>query len=165
MINLGSFAIDGTYNKENLKYYSGEYKVRTTVAPGDLVLANTDMTQDRVVLRLGTQSPRSFRHNFIHSPYLRTERIKTSKRISFLSFKTSTVSRTCPSKFATGTTVLFMPSEAITKLDFRMPDDQAMNDFVKIAVDLFDRKELIRQDINPHHPPRHTSPAIDKMER
>ena len=146
MINLGSFAIDGTYNEENLKYYSGEYKMRTTVAPGDLLLANTDMTQERVVLGAVLRVPDlSDTILFTHHVYGLRE-LKLPEEFLFHLLKRPQF-RERAQGFATGTTVLFMPSEAITKLEFRLPDDQTMDNFVAVVTDIFSKKEFIRKEI------------------
>ena len=50
MINLGCFLGKGRFEIDKLKPYSGEYKERHTVKPGDIVLANTDITQKREVI-------------------------------------------------------------------------------------------------------------------
>ena len=50
MINLGCFKGDGAFDAAKIKNYSGETKERNWVQPGDLVFANTDMTQNRLIL-------------------------------------------------------------------------------------------------------------------
>jgi type I restriction enzyme S subunit len=50
MVNLGCFAGGGIFKAENIKRYRGDYKDRHLVRSGDLVLANTDVTQQRVIL-------------------------------------------------------------------------------------------------------------------
>tara|TARA_R110002049_G_scaffold20717_2_gene75871 strand:- start:10050 stop:11363 length:1314 start_codon:yes stop_codon:yes gene_type:complete len=49
-ITLKSFHRRGGYRKEGLKYYSGSYKDDQCVQTGDVVMAVTDMTQDRAVV-------------------------------------------------------------------------------------------------------------------
>ncbi|MEA1049445.1 restriction endonuclease subunit S [Lamprobacter modestohalophilus] len=49
-ITLKSFHRRGGYRKEGLKYYSGSYKDDQCVQAGDVVMAVTDMTQDRAVV-------------------------------------------------------------------------------------------------------------------
>ncbi len=45
LLNLKSFSIRGGYRTDGLKSYSGEYKPKHVVHAGDIVLANTDLTQ------------------------------------------------------------------------------------------------------------------------
>ncbi|PHR63738.1 restriction endonuclease subunit S [Alcanivorax sp.] len=49
-ITLKSFHRRGGYRKEGLKYFSGSYKDGQSVEAGDVVMAVTDMTQDRAVV-------------------------------------------------------------------------------------------------------------------
>ena len=49
-ITLKSFYRRGGYRKEGLKFYSGSYKEGQCVQSGDVVMAVTDMTQDRAVV-------------------------------------------------------------------------------------------------------------------
>lgn len=49
-ITLKSFHRRGGYRKEGLKYFSGSYKDEQCVEVGDVVMAVTDMTQDRAVV-------------------------------------------------------------------------------------------------------------------
>lgn len=49
-ITLKSFHRRGGYRKEGLKFYSGAYRDEQCVAVGDVVMAVTDMTQDRAVV-------------------------------------------------------------------------------------------------------------------
>lgn len=49
-ITLKSFHRRGGYRKEGMKYFSGSYKEGQCVEAGDVVMAVTDMTQDRAVV-------------------------------------------------------------------------------------------------------------------
>lgn len=57
-ITLKSFHRRGGYRKEGLKYYSGPYKEDQCVDAGDVVMAVTDMTQDRAVVGEVARIPR-----------------------------------------------------------------------------------------------------------
>src|SRR5450759_3893579 len=50
LVNLGNFGVDGLFNADAMKRYSGESRERHWVQDGDLVLANTDLTQRREIL-------------------------------------------------------------------------------------------------------------------
>lgn len=143
MINLGSFALDGAYNGNNIKYYNGEFKERTIVHPGDLVLANTDMTQDRVVLGAILRAPGlADKMLFTHHVYsLRS--LKLPREFIYYLLKRPSF-RERAQGFATGTTVLFMPAEAITKLHFKVPSEDLLDRFSNEARAIFERKEIAR---------------------
>lgn len=50
MINLKCVDRNGGFRYDGVKYYEGEYKRQHVVLPGDLLVAMTDLTQDRTVL-------------------------------------------------------------------------------------------------------------------
>src|SRR3990172_348102 len=50
MVNLGCFLGRGRFAEQAIKNYSGEFQARHIIRPGDLVLANTDITQKREVI-------------------------------------------------------------------------------------------------------------------
>ena len=56
-VTLKSFNRGGGYRADGLKYYKGEYKADQVVKQGDLVMAVTDMTQDRVVVGQAARIP------------------------------------------------------------------------------------------------------------
>jgi type I restriction enzyme S subunit len=56
-VTLKSFNRGGGYRADGLKHYSGEYKADQVVSRGDIVVAVTDMTQDRVVVGQAARVP------------------------------------------------------------------------------------------------------------
>lgn len=50
LVTLKSFARGGGYRSDGLKPYSGKYKLKQVVGPGELVIACTDVTQNADVL-------------------------------------------------------------------------------------------------------------------
>lgn len=50
LVNLANFSTDGRFDATKLKYYSGESKDRHWLQRGDVVVANTDLTQRREIL-------------------------------------------------------------------------------------------------------------------
>lgn len=49
-VNLKSVERGGGYRKDGIKYYAGELKHTQYVEPGDILIANTDLTQDRDII-------------------------------------------------------------------------------------------------------------------
>ncbi|EKF8207001.1 restriction endonuclease subunit S [Pseudomonas aeruginosa] len=49
-VNLKCINRDGGYRRDGLKYYSGKYKLEQLVSSGDIVMAVTDMTQERRIV-------------------------------------------------------------------------------------------------------------------
>jgi len=131
LINLGTIAPGAGFIREGLKHYVGEYKERQLVRAGDIVVANTDITQKREVLgspaivppylgsetalfthhifavRNGSQLPKSFIYHLLQTTLYR-DRVRG---------------------FATGTTVLALPRDAILDLTFAVPDGKLLDKF------------------------------------
>jgi type I restriction enzyme S subunit len=147
MINLGSINLKGEYSPKGLKFYTGDYKERNIVKPEDLVFANTDITQDREVLGSVISIPN------IGEEILYSHHISALKNIqllpkTFIYFLLKQQAfRERARGFATGTTILGLPAEAVTKLEFNLPGIQTMNDFNKLAEPILKEKELVRAEI------------------
>lgn len=126
MVNLGCFKGFGSFDIEKLKHYTGPYSPRHTVRKGDLLLANTDITQNRTVLG----SPYVVRFHsdidilFTHHVYAaRPRNVEAGAWTTYAYYQLLRPEfRTRAEGFATGTTVLFLPSEAFEGYEIVCPD-------------------------------------------
>jgi len=133
MINLGCFLGHGEFSLQNLKYYAGDYRDRHLVYPGDIVIANTDITQKREVLGSPAMVPPSETHNsylFTHHVYaLRFDNIHQHwKRYVFFTLLEAAF-RERAVGFATGTTVLALPRDAILDYQVVNPGNRLIDAF------------------------------------
>jgi len=132
MINLGNIAPNNHFRYEGLKYYSGEYKERNLVKPGDLVIANTDITQNREVLGSCLVVPDDLGSDkviFTHHIYAVRHKNSTLSN-HFISFLLQIPEyRERASGFATGTTVLALPEDAILDFNFVLPTENLMKKY------------------------------------
>lgn len=71
MINLANFATDGWMEPIGLKHYAGKHRDRHVVRAGELLVANTDLTQQRVVLGPLVARSARLRWRPLLSPHLR----------------------------------------------------------------------------------------------
>ena len=125
MVNLGCLEGNGRFKHSKLKSYTGDYKHRHVVNAGDLVLANTDMTQTRVVLGSPAFVPSIYGCDemlFTHHVYAIRfkpgfEDWKTFVYFSFLQPRFREIAE----GYATGTTVLALPKDGVHKYLLRMP--------------------------------------------
>lgn len=146
MVNLGNILPNSVFRPEKLKYYTGEFKPKVVVKPGDIVVANTDLTQAREVLGsaimipdLGYPTiicshhisivkhcklPKSFIHGMLNSPTYRERVIG----------------------YATGTTVLALPNETILNCEFSLPPNELIAEYDTIAKSYNDKVEEIRKE-------------------
>ena len=129
MFNLGCFNAPRAFATEKIKRYVGEYRERHSVVAGDLIIANTDMTQDRAILGRPLIVPDGYfpgfvsHHVFKVSPLGEDQSlIRTFLFYSFLqqSFRERAVG------YATGTTVLALTKDALIKHRLVMPDRRSL---------------------------------------
>lgn len=144
MFNLGCFNTHRVYASDKLKRYTGEYKPRHAVEAGDLIIANTDMTQARDILGRPAFVPDGLEPGFIsHHVYKITvlpewESLAPFIR-SFLYFALQqTGFRERAIGFATGTTVLALPAAAVLDSVTPFPSNELLTLFGLTVKPLFD---------------------------
>ena len=123
MVNLGCFAGAGKFREEKMKFYMGDYKDRHLASSGDIFVANTDMTQNRVILGSPVLMPRWKGHEkylFSHHVFALRLSAETSVWSGFIYHSLLRPEfRQIASGYATGTTVLALPKDGI--LEFTIP--------------------------------------------
>ena len=143
MINLGCFAGAGRFKRENLKFYTGQYKPRHLVSFGDVVMANTDITQKREVLG----SPALVPPNDENGPWLFTHHVfalrmtqnKPDLRTYMYFLLLQEEFRARAIGFATGTTVLALPRESVLGMSVVLPPDTLCKKFAELAGTILSR--------------------------
>jgi len=144
MFNLGCFNAHRVFASEKVKRYTGEYKPRHAVEADDLIIANTDMTQARDILGRPAFVPQGMRPGFIsHHVYKVTvlpEWANFAPAVrSFLFFVLQQPAfRERAIGFATGTTVLALPSAAVLGSVTPVPCTELLNVFGCTVKPLFD---------------------------
>jgi type I restriction enzyme, S subunit len=143
MINLGCFLGGGRFNKSAIKNYSGEFKARHTVQPRDLLIANTDITQQRKVLGspalippLGQVQDLIFSHH-VFAARFKNEMGPLKLFIYFTLLQENFRERAAG--FATGTTVLALPRDAVLDLSVPMPPTPLAQAFESLAAPMIER--------------------------
>lgn len=132
MINLGCFQGKGKFSIENLKTYSGDYKERHTVKPGDIVLANTDITQKREVIGSPAIVPDypAKEYLFTHHTYALRVKDNSPALKNYLYFTLLQEEfRERAEGFATGTTVLALPRDAVLDYEISTPPPELLQMF------------------------------------
>lgn len=145
MFNLGCFNAHRVFASEKVKRYTGEYRPRHAVVPGDLIMANTDMTQARDILGRPAFVPDGFDPGFI-SHHVFKVTVKTSDhdlagalRLFLFFALQQDYFRERAIGFATGTTVLALPATTVTECPSCMPPDNALVAFSGAARPLLER--------------------------
>jgi type I restriction enzyme S subunit len=141
MVNLGCFAGGGAFRQEKMKFYAGEHRERHVAQVGDLLIANTDMTQNRIILGApiiippwkGNQKFLFSHHTFAVRFKQKIDALKWY--VYFTLLKPSF--RQVAAGHATGTTVLALPKDGITDYQAVIPPSHLINEFAKRAEELF----------------------------
>jgi type I restriction enzyme S subunit len=133
MVNLGCLTGHGRFNSASLKHYSGDFKPRHTVRPGDIVIANTDITQRREVLGSpAVVPPHSEARECIFTHHVFAVRLREGydswKFYLYYSLLQDEF-RERAAGFATGTTVLALPRDAVLNLAIPAPPVQVVKEF------------------------------------
>ena len=138
MLNLGTFDIKGGMKFDGLKFYDGVYKEKNLVRPGDIVIANTDITQSRNVLGSAVMVSDNFSTNsilFTHHVYAVRFLKKISKHFLYSLLTTSGFKSNAIS-YATGTTVLFLPKDAVSDYKFIVPSKTVQDMYDNVIADI-----------------------------
>lgn len=149
MFNLGCFNAHRVFATEKVKRYTGEYKQRHQVASGDLLIANTDMTQVRDILGRPVFVPDGFEPAFVSHHVFKVNVKRSDRPIAdalrlFLFFSLQQASfRERAIGYATGTTVLALPATAVLGCPVSLPPDTILVSFANLVGPLFAR---IRQN-------------------
>lgn len=143
MINLGTIASKAGFIPEGIKHYTGEYKEKQLVKARDIVIANTDITQKREVLgspaivppNLGCEKALFTHHIFAVRKKATLPNLFIYYLLQLKEYRNRVVG------FATGTTVLALPKDAVLDFEFAVPDNQTLGFFEEIAVSLMKKTD------------------------
>ncbi len=147
MINLKNIRAFGGYNRNAEKRFTGKYKEEQALSPGDLIMAVTDMTQERrlvghaaIVPDLG--EPMTLSMDLIKLVPLR---IKKSYLYSSLYYGGYSLKI---SPLANGVNVLHLKPEAMMNLQMLVPTGELMDAFGKVFGPIQSRIELLQKQID-----------------
>lgn len=136
MVNLGCFGFKGTFKAEKIKNYNGDYKDRHKIEPGDLIFANTDMTQNRAILCSPVIVPNYIiSDETIFSHHVSRVNVLKSQHPAFLQFLRQSMMtqnfRMRAEGYATGTTVLAVPKNIFDGYYIPIPSNEILDVFYK----------------------------------
>lgn len=147
MINLGNVMPGGGYRFDKNKRYSGEYKEKHLVKPGDLIIANTDMTQDRVILGSPLIVP-EYDGDIIFSHHLFAFRnVSIPKSYLYYYLRSYEFHSICESS-ANGTTVLAISKDDVLDAPIPIIPDVEMAKYTSIADQILD---MMKCNIDENH--------------
>jgi type I restriction enzyme S subunit len=140
MHNLNSIYEGGGYKYEGIKFYTGQYKDRHIVHPGDLIVANTEQTFDYLLIGCPAIVPKRygawglFTHHLYrvrplnHSPLTTYFLYLLLKDSSFRSEVTS---------YTNGTTVNMLSADGLQRPSLVIPHSEIINRFEAVIAPMF----------------------------
>lgn len=142
-INLKSFHRGGRYREDGLKYYSGKYNTKQIVKEGDVVMAVTDMTQNREVVGRVARIPDLGEKGAIISldvVKLVPKSISTTYLYSYLKYSGF---GDFIKSFANGANVLHLKPDLVTQQKIVVPPEELRLKFEKIMDPIFIKINLL----------------------
>lgn len=147
MVNLGSVQPGGGYREEKIKFYNGDFKPRNIVKAGDIIIANTDMTQERVILGSPFIVPKFLGNSVIFTHHLYSiTNMKLPSTFLYCYFQEKKFREMCES-CATGTTVLALPKNDVLNILIMVPKKEILDSFDNIVKNFFNLMELRLDEI------------------
>jgi type I restriction enzyme S subunit len=131
MVNLKNILAGGGFRRDATKPYSGDFKPRHTVRPGDIILANTDLTQAGNVVASAAMVPRSADERpILISHHLFAVRLPDLLPAAFMyHLLLEDAFRGFAKGYAIGTTVLGLPKEGVLNFAFALPPQNLIAEF------------------------------------
>ena len=141
-INLKSLHRGGGYRHDGLKYYSGKYSKQQVVSAGDIIMAVTDMTQQREVVGRVAKVPDSLKRAVISLDVVKIQPKLVNTIFLYAYLKHSGFGHHIKN-FANGANVLHLKPDLITSQKIVMPNDQLISKYVAIASPLYQESEKL----------------------
>ena len=131
-VSLKCFALDGTFRQDGLKYFNGKFKDSHVIQADDILVAVTDLTQDRLVIGL----PIVWQNDDIALPSLDVCIIRPQEKIikDFLLYEFKThryKSRII--EFANGSTVLHLSIKGLETYKIGIPSIDLLSKWGEIV--------------------------------
>jgi len=150
MVNLKNIQAGGGFRRDATKPYSGDFKPRHTVKPGDVVLANTDLTQagnvvtsPALIPRLGDEKPILISHHLYA-----VRPVEGIPPLFVYHLMMTEDFRGFAKGFAIGTTVLGLPKEGILNYSFACPTPALIRDLVARVAGIHELMEALHDRID-----------------
>jgi type I restriction enzyme S subunit len=141
MHNLNSIDINGSYKYQGIKFYTGVIHERQKLNAGDLLIINTDLTQDNRIIGWPVFVPDIFQiSTFTHHLYsIKLLNDRLSKFYLYFLLRHRDY-REAMASAANGTTVSMLSKEAISNLEIKIPPKNKRITFESISRYLFEKQ-------------------------
>ncbi len=146
-VTLKSVERGGGYNKNGIKYYAGELKDSQYVEPGDILIANTDLTQNREIIGSPLIMP-DIGRKACFSLDLSKLVIKDEKQLDkdyLFYYLKSPHARDYMISHSNGSTVMHLSVKSVPKMPMRLPEISEQRRIGKVLREIDEKIELNRQ--------------------
>jgi type I restriction enzyme, S subunit len=137
-VNLKCFALNGTFRQDGLKYFNGKYKEKHIIKPNDILVAVTDLTQDRVIIGL----PILWNEKEIALPSLDVCIVRNEnsalKHFLYYEFKTFRY-KSRIIEFANGSTVLHLSVKGLETYEYALPNEDVLIKWNEVISPILDQ--------------------------
>jgi len=144
--NLNSVLEGGGYKYDGIKYYTGEYRERDLVRPGDVIVAATEQGFEHLLIGYPAVVPRLFGDEGLYSQDL--SRVRPAKgspftsRFIYLLFVGFRMHHTIAG-YSNGTTVNHLAPEGLCKPLIAVPPSELVASFDEVVGPMFDQQESL----------------------
>lgn len=147
-INLKNFNRGGGYRCNGLKYFRGEFRDRQQVNRGDVVMAVTDMTQNREVIGRAARVPYLGETDGVISlDVVKISAFSWPDLFTYAHLRYSGISEALK-ELANGANVLHLKPDLIGKQKYLVPDTPIVEEFVKLVEPFYEQIEKLEQQID-----------------
>ncbi|WP_295580778.1 restriction endonuclease subunit S [uncultured Lamprocystis sp.] len=146
-ITLKSFNRRGGYRKEGLKYYSGYHRNEQCVEAGDVVMAVTDMTQDRAVIGEVARIPYLPGKMTVISLDVIKLIPKTISKTFLYAYMRHSGFSSFIKEFANGANVLHLKPDLVGKQRLLFPSEHLQQRFSDLAGPLYQESDNLEEAI------------------
>lgn len=142
--NLNSVLEGGGYKHGGIKYYSGDFKPRHEVKPGDLVVANTEQGFDHLLIGHAALIPQGFGPIGLFSHHLYKVDPRPGSHLSrvwlYLALSITPLG-TIIRSYSNGTTVNMLPADAFDLPMMIVPPKELVERFNEIVEPWFEKRD------------------------
>ena len=153
MHNLNSVYEGGGYKSDGIKYYSGLYKPRHLVHPGDIIVTNTEQGHEHRLIGFPAIVPDTFGEVGLFSQHIYKVKPLNSTYLTnefvYYLLMTSSV-REQITAATNGSTVNMLAIDGLQRPEFKLPPKQLVKQFTEITKSYWDKKNLNQKQIRTH---------------
>ena len=144
MHNLNSIYEGGGYKHKGIKYYTGEYRDRHVVVPGDLIATNTEQGFEHRLIGCAALVPKRYGETGIYSHHIYRVRMEDETALSphyMLQLINSSRWHSWIAGFSNGTTINMLPTDALEMPLLVVPPAGLVQHFTQLASTIADEIE------------------------